>query len=95
MALVFEWDPDKDKANRRKHGVGFEEALTVFEDPLAGVRPDPRHSVGEERFVILGRSTRDRFLTVMFTERGENRIRLFSARRATTHERKTYEEDYR
>jgi len=95
MALVFEWDPEKDKANRRKHGVGFEEAMTVFADPLAGMRPDPRHSTREERFVMLGRSLRDRLLAVMFTERGENRVRLISARRATPHERNTYEEDYR
>jgi uncharacterized DUF497 family protein len=95
MALVFEWDPAKDKVNRRKHGVGFEEAMTVFGDPLAGMRPDPRHSADEERFVLLGRSVRDRLLAVMFTERGEGRVRLVSARRATSRERHAYEEDYR
>jgi hypothetical protein len=69
--------------------------LTVFGDPLAGVRPDPRHSAAEERFVILGLSARNRLLAVMFTERGDDRVRIFSARRATPQERSTYEEDYR
>ena len=95
MDLQFEWDPKKEAANRRKHGVGFEEALTVFGDALAGIQPDPRHSVDEERFAILGQSDQRRLLAVMFTVRAENRIRLFSARRATGHERRSYEEDYR
>jgi uncharacterized DUF497 family protein len=95
MDLEFEWDADKERANRRKHGVGFAEALTVFGDPLAGIRPDPRHSGREERFVILGRSDHNRLLAVMFTEPAGNRIRRYSARTATPRERRTYEEDYR
>ena len=94
MDLVFEWNPKKAESNRRTHGIGFEEALTVFGDPLAGIRPDPRHSFGEERFVILGRSDQGRLLAVMFTERDTNRIRLYSARRATSHERRSYEESF-
>ena len=94
MVLVFEWDPEKDAVNERLHGVGFLEALTVFGDPLAGIRADERHSVYEERFVILGRSAQDRLLVVMFTERDEDRVRIFSARRATARERKSYEEDH-
>ena len=91
MALTFEWDPAKARSNVRKHGVSFAEALTVFKDPLGRLVPDPRHSVAEERLALLGVSEQGRLLTIMFTERGE-RIRLFSARRATKSERRAYEE---
>jgi uncharacterized protein len=91
MALTFEWDIAKSRANVQKHGVGFEEAMTVFVDPLGLMMPDERHSVSEDRLVILGSSSRGRLLAVMFTERGE-RIRLISARRATPPERSCYEE---
>jgi uncharacterized protein len=93
MSLTFEWDPRKDATNRKKHGVGFDEALTVFADPLARIVDDPRHSDGELRLSLLGLSVRQRLLAVMFTERGEDRVRLISARRATRHERDNYEED--
>lgn len=92
MALTFEWDPRKDASNRQKHGVGFEEALTVFADPLGRIVEDRRHSEGELRLIILGRSVRGRLLAVMFTERGEDRVRIISARRATRPERYDYEE---
>lgn len=92
MALTFEWDPHKDAANRRKHGVGFDEALTVFADPLGRIVDDPRHSRGERRLTLLGLSVRRRLLAVMFTERGEDRVRIISARRATRHECHDYEE---
>ena len=91
MALTFEWDIVKKRANLRKHGVSFAEAMTVFKDPLARIVRDHRHSTIEERFAILGTSSRGRLLTVMFTERGD-RIRLISARRATIAERHSYEE---
>lgn len=91
MAMTFEWDPAKARANLRKHGVSFTEALTVFKDPLGRLVPDLRHSVGEDRFALLGVSEQNRILAVMFTERGE-RIRLFSARLATKSERRSYEE---
>ena len=92
MALSFEWDPRKDATNRTKHGVGFDEALTVFADPLGRIVEDPRHSGDEIRLTLLGLSVRRRLLAVMFTERGEDRVRIFSARRATRHERHDYEE---
>jgi len=90
MALVFEWDENKAKANLQKHGVSFEEAATVFGDPLSLTIGDPIHSTEEERFVILGYSYRNRTLVVIHTERGDT-IRIISARRATRQERKTYE----
>lgn len=77
----FEWDAR----------VSFDEAVTVFGDPLGRIIDDPRHSRSEERFVLLGHSVRRRLLVVMFTERGDA-IRLIGAREATRRERKDYEE---
>ena len=90
MVLRFEWDPKKAAANLDKHKVSFEEATTVFGDPLGRITDDPRHSVGERRFVLLGRSDQQQFLAVMFTERREI-IRIISARYATGVERREYE----
>jgi uncharacterized DUF497 family protein len=92
MSLQFTWDPQKAAANLRKHGVGFPEAATAFVDPLSLTIPDPDHSVGEERFVLIGQSERRRLVVVAHVERGEL-IRIISARLATRHERKTYEEE--
>jgi uncharacterized DUF497 family protein len=89
--IAFEWDPAKDSANRRKHNVGFAEASTVFDDPLSITVPDPDHTISEERFVIVGMSSERSLLVVVHTVRGE-RIRLISARSATKHERRNYEE---
>ena len=89
--IAFEWDPKKDAANQRKHGVGFAEASTVFGDPLSITVGDPVHSAGEERFVIVGMSGQRRLLIVVHTVRKE-RIRLISARSATNRERLEYEE---
>ncbi|MGD0125188.1 MAG: BrnT family toxin [Terriglobia bacterium] len=91
MALRFEWDSQKAARNLAKHGVPFEEAATVFGDPLGHITSDPRHSVDEERFVLLGSSRRQRLLAVMFAERGQA-IRIISARRATRRERRDYEQ---
>lgn len=91
MELRFEWDPQKAAVNLAKHGVSFDEARTVFADPLGKIVDDPRHSAEEQRFVVLGHSERRRLLAVMFTDRGEA-IRLISARRATRRERREYEE---
>ena len=88
---TFEWDPKKDAANLRKHGVGFEEASTVFGDSLSVTIPDPDHGNDEDRFVIVGRSTSQRLLVVVHTMRGE-RIRLISARPATKYEKRVYQE---
>ena len=89
--MRFEWDPQKAARNRAKHGVSFEEAATVFGDPLGRIVDDPRHSRGEQRYVLLGHSRRQRLVAVMFTERGEA-VRIISERRATRQERKDYEE---
>jgi len=86
----FEWDPSKDAANTRKHGVSFWEAIGVFGDPLSMTIPDPRHSQGEDRYIDLGLSRRQRLLVVAYTER-QGRIRIISARLATRSERHLYE----
>ena len=91
MGLIFEWDPAKARANVRAHGVAFEEATTVFGDPLSITIPDPLHSTDELRFIIVGRSRRRRLLVVAHTERG-GRIRIISVRLAAKHERRQYEE---
>lgn len=92
MGYTFEWDPKKAQSNRRKHGVAFDEACTVFGDSLAILLQDPDHSAGEKRYVLLGTSNRRRLLVVAFVER-RPRTRLISARRATRQERKRYEEE--
>jgi uncharacterized DUF497 family protein len=92
--LRFEWDARKAWRNRAKHAVSFEEAVTVFGDPLGRIADDPRQSAAEQRFVLLGQSARRRLLVVMFTERGDT-IRLISARKVTRRERKEYEENSR
>jgi uncharacterized DUF497 family protein len=89
--IPFEWDRRKESANQRKHGVGFVEASSVFDDPLSITIPDPDYSGDEERFVIIGQSSQRSLLIVVHTIRGE-RIRLISARSATNHERRKYEE---
>jgi uncharacterized protein len=89
--LRFEWDPAKAAANLAKHGVSFEEASTVFRDALSQTGEDPDHSVGEERFVTFGVSSRGRLLVVAHTEQGD-KIRIISARPALSGERKLYEE---
>ena len=89
--LTFEWDANNARLNLAKHGVPFEEAATVFGDPLSVTISDPAHSQAEDRFIILGRSHLDKLLAVVHTERGDN-IRIISARRASRRERKQYEE---
>jgi uncharacterized DUF497 family protein len=88
----IEWDPTKAAANRRKHGVAFEEAATVFLDPQAVTYDDPDHSVNEDRLLIVGHSTRERILVVSYMYRAD-RIRIISARSATPRERRKHEED--
>jgi len=91
MAQRFDWDPAKAAANLRKHGVSFEEAASVFFDPLAYTFYDPDHSVGERRFVTFGLSQAGHILVVMHTE-GARAIRIISARRTTRNERGIYEQ---
>ena len=87
----FEWDGAKAKANKQRHGVSFPEAGTVFGDLLAILLPDNEHSYGEERFLLLGMSHRQRVLAVSYVERPPM-TRLISARLATRFERRQYEE---
>ena len=86
----FEWDRRKATVNETKHGVSFEEALTVFSDPLGRIFDDPDHSSAEAREIVVGHSNKQRLLVVSFTERG-NAIRIFSARKTTKRERQDYE----
>ena len=88
--MKFTWDPKKDESNRKDHGVAFDEASTVFGDPLAGTIPDPDHSRGEERFLIIGMSSTGRLVVVSHTDIDDS-IRIISAREATANERKNYE----
>ena len=91
MGLIFIWDPAKAASNLAKHNVSFEEAATVFGDPLSSTIPDPDHSLGEARYVILGQSHQSRLLVVSHTESTDN-IRIISARLATRRERQGYEQ---
>jgi uncharacterized protein len=92
MAVSFEWDLDKAQANLKKHKVSFDEAATVFDDPLARTYDDEGHSIEEARELILGHSHLNRLVFVSFTERGRDRIRIISARLPTKRERRSYEE---
>jgi uncharacterized protein len=89
MDLVFEWDEEKASRNEAKHGINFEEAKTVFNDPFSMTVCDPDHSVEEERWVDIGLSAEGRLLVVWYTERGE-RIRIIGCRKATRVEERAY-----
>ena len=91
MSLQFEWDSKKAEANKVKHGVSFEEAITVFADPLARIFEDPEHSETERREIIIGHSNKQNLILVSFV--GDDSVRLISARKATRTERKDYEEN--
>lgn len=97
MKLLFEWDAKKAHNNHQKHGVHFDEARTIFSDPLLLTYPDELHSEKEERFISIGYSSRNRILLVVHTEHHETEIgiiiRIISCRKATNKERKSYEED--
>jgi len=88
--MHFEWDGQKAGQNLVKHGVSFDEASTVFGDPLAGTILDPRHSSDEPRFVTIGLSTSQRLIVVAHAER-DDRIRIISARLASRREKRKYE----
>ena len=89
--MIYEWDPEKAKRNLREHGVSFEEAATVFRDPLAMTYSDPDHSDEEDREITIGYSTNRRLLFVSHVQR-RDRTRIISAREATRRERKQHEE---
>ncbi len=90
--MEFEWDEAKAKRNLSKHKVSFDEAASVFADPLSSTFPDPDHSLEEDRLVTIGNSDRGRVIIVSHTDRG-HRTRIISARKATKHERKAYEKE--
>ena len=93
---TFDWDPNKAVANRRKHGVGFEQAATVFSDPLALSIYDDDYSDQQERWITLGKADNGQLLVVVHTHQEvsptESAIRLISARPATKHEQRDYEQ---
>jgi|SRR5579863_1482431 len=90
--LEVRWDPRKAASNLRRHGVSFDEAVTVFDDPLSITKPDPDHSMDEDRFLTLGLSLSQRLLLVAHTE-DPDEIRIISAREPTRSERDAYEEN--
>ena len=90
MSLSFEWDDEKSSDNQRRHGVSFQEAKTVFNDPLAITTYDPDHSIVEDRYIDLGLSANGRCLVVCYNERRGN-IRIISSRAGTRRERRIYE----
>ena len=92
MSLVVEWEPRKARSNLRKHGVSFEEAVSVFSNPLARVFADEEHSAEESREIIIGHSSAKRLLLVCFMEVEMDRVRIISARGATREEQHDYEE---
>ena len=89
--MNFDWDPEKAVSNLAKHDVSFEEASTVFGDPLSDTFDDPDHSLNEQRFIILGHSVKGWLLFVSHTDDGRT-VRIISAREATSSERNEYEE---
>lgn len=91
MGWDFEWDEQKAITNRRKHKVSFGEAKTIFDDPFLATFPDESHSVNERRYISVGASAEGKVLVVAHTERG-NKIRIINCRKATTMERRAYEE---
>lgn len=95
MHYRFEWDDAKADANLRKHGVSFREAMTVFYEGDAPVNGDVLHSGLEDRFIIVGVSERYRLITVAFTYRDEETVRIISARRSNRREQQLYEQETR
>jgi len=93
MGLRFEWDRRKAAANLCNHGVSFDEASTVFHEPLGRIFDDEDHSEDEPREIIIGHSAVGRLLLISFVERTENVIRIISARQSTKRERDDYEEN--
>lgn len=91
MGYVFEWDARKAATNLKKHGVSFDEATTVFGDPLSLLMDDPKHSLNEQRYLVMGMSSQQRLIVVAFAERPPQ-TRLISARLASRQERNFYEQ---
>lgn len=97
MRYYFEWDPNKAKANRKKHGIGFEQASTIFLDPKMITVFDTKHSEHEDRWATVGIDTNGNLLVVVHTfqqlDANSSRIRMISTRKATKNERKQYREE--
>jgi uncharacterized DUF497 family protein len=93
MGLRFEWDSGKATRNLRKHRVAFDEAATVFADPLAAIFDDEEHSDTESREIVIGHSVLGRLLVVSFVQASHGAVRIISARTATRTERREYEEN--
>jgi len=90
--VIYEWDPKKAAANLKKHKVSFVEGTTVFTDPSALTFDDPDHSLAEKRFITIGTSSKGRILFLAHADRGDDRIRIISARRTTKPEAHAYQE---
>ena len=90
--MKFDWNPIKAESNQTKHNVSFQEAVSVFDDPLSITFSDPEHSIEEERMIIIGRSKNDRLLFVSHLDRN-NTTRIISAREVTRSEKRIYEEE--
>ncbi len=90
LSLTFEWDEKKADDNLRKHGVSFDEAKTVFNDPSSVTIDDPDHSSNEQRYIDIGLSSKGRLIVVSYNERGET-IRIINGREATKKEKREYE----
>ena len=91
MEHRFEWDDEKAKTNLKKHDVDFQEASTIFDDPMFITFLDEEHSIDEERYITIGLSNKQRLLMVAHTERGD-KIRIISARKAAKNEENFYAE---
>jgi hypothetical protein len=90
MALEFEWDENKANANFQKHGISFDKAKTVFDDPNSITISDSKHSSSEDRYIDIGLSSQGQLLVVVYTERG-SKIRIISSRKPTAKEAEVYE----
>jgi len=95
MTVHIEWNPEKAAGNLRKHKLNFDQASTVFDDPLARIFPDEEHSMDEVREIIIGHSVKKQLVIVAFTEREPDIVRIISARLATRKEIKDYEKNIR
>lgn len=91
--MKFEWDTKKASANIKKHKISFDEASTVFSNPLARIFDDEEHTAEEHQEIIIGHSITNRLLLICFTEKAGDLVRIFSARLATRRERQDYEEN--
>jgi len=91
--LFFEWDESKNTSNQKKHGVSFDDAKTIFTDQFARLIADPQNSKNEDRFILLGASINSKLSVVCHCIRVDDRIRIFSARKADKQERSIYEEN--